>query len=75
MSLIKKQETKKAITEEKDLDIALIEKIKKQAINEFVANFQIGNLFALEEETGLGKFIPIIGIILNIIILIILITK
>lgn len=63
------------VTDIKNVAPELITDIEKQAVNNFIADFRISNLFQQTEESGLIKFVPVISLIVSIITLIIIIAK
>jgi len=63
------------VTDIKNVHNDLITSIQKDAIDNFIADFRISNLFQQNEEGGLMKFLPVVGAIVSIITLIIVIAK
>lgn len=62
------------VTNIKNVHNDLITSIQKDAIDNFIADFRISNLFQREEE-GFIKFVPVISLIISVITLIIVIVK
>ena len=62
------------VTNIKNVHNDLITSIQEDAIDNFIADFRISNLFQREEE-GFIKFVPVISLIISVITLIIVIVK
>lgn len=63
------------VTDIKNVHADVITSIQKEAIDNFIADFKISNLFQQSEEGGLMKFLPVVGAIISIITLIVVIAK